>query len=283
MKFNIVIGAAVAVAAIAAPASAETIFGLTATNSIVTFDSAAPGVLTSARPIVGLAVGDSLTGIDLRPSNRTLDSVATSGNLYRINATGGTYTATLIADLGNITGNRYGIDFNPVADRLRFISDFDQNLRINVDTGAVIVDGTISAPGAEAFVGAAYTNNFAGTTTTQLYALDASGNQLTLSTAPNAGTYNDVGVVSGIDFGGTNNVGFDISGATGVAYFSNANQFYTLNLATAEATSVGTIGAGSLIGLTVGAVPEPSTWAMMLVGFGLVGMGARRRRTIVAA
>ncbi len=31
------------------------------------------------------------------------------------------------------------------------------------------------------------------------------------------------------------------------------------------------------------AVPEASTWAMMLTGFGLVGVGARRRRAAVAA
>ena len=28
-----------------------------------------------------------------------------------------------------------------------------------------------------------------------------------------------------------------------------------------------------------GAVPEPSTWAMMLAGFGMVGLGMRRRNT----
>jgi hypothetical protein len=27
----------------------------------------------------------------------------------------------------------------------------------------------------------------------------------------------------------------------------------------------------------VGSVPEPSTWAMMLAGFGLIGMAMRRR------
>jgi hypothetical protein len=31
------------------------------------------------------------------------------------------------------------------------------------------------------------------------------------------------------------------------------------------------------------AVPEPGTWAMLLVGFGMIGLSARRRRTIVAA
>lgn len=34
---------------------------------------------------------------------------------------------------------------------------------------------------------------------------------------------------------------------------------------------------------TVTAVPEPSTWAMLFAGFGLVGFAARRRRSAVAA
>jgi hypothetical protein len=34
---------------------------------------------------------------------------------------------------------------------------------------------------------------------------------------------------------------------------------------------------GNLQGLGVGTVPEPGTWAMMIIGFGLVGVGARRR------
>ena len=32
----------------------------------------------------------------------------------------------------------------------------------------------------------------------------------------------------------------------------------------------------------VAAVPEPATWAMMLVGFGLIGAAARRRKTTIA-
>ena len=37
-------------------------------------------------------------------------------------------------------------------------------------------------------------------------------------------------------------------------------------------------GDGSAIGQPTGAVPEPSTWAMMLLGFGAVGMALRRGR-----
>ena len=36
---------------------------------------------------------------------------------------------------------------------------------------------------------------------------------------------------------------------------------------------------GSLTTTAIGAVPEPVTWAMMLVGFGALGFGLRRRRT----
>ncbi len=44
-----------------------------------------------------------------------------------------------------------------------------------------------------------------------------------------------------------------------------------------------TIGIGDfrLVSLA-GAIPEPSTWAMMLAGFGLVGYSLRRRRAVVA-
>ena len=30
------------------------------------------------------------------------------------------------------------------------------------------------------------------------------------------------------------------------------------------------------------AVPEPTTWALMIAGFGLAGAGLRRRRTVIA-
>lgn len=37
------------------------------------------------------------------------------------------------------------------------------------------------------------------------------------------------------------------------------------------------------VGSEVGAVPEPGTWAMMLLGFGAIGFSMRRRRTLAVA
>jgi hypothetical protein len=36
-------------------------------------------------------------------------------------------------------------------------------------------------------------------------------------------------------------------------------------------------------GITLSAVPEPATWAMMITGFGLLGLAARRRRELATA
>jgi hypothetical protein len=51
---------------------------------------------------------------------------------------------------------------------------------------------------------------------------------------------------------------------------------------TANENAVGPIGSQSFQILGTSAVPEPATWAMMLVGFGGLGAAIRGRRTIAA-
>ena len=41
-------------------------------------------------------------------------------------------------------------------------------------------------------------------------------------------------------------------------------------------------GSGSAVGSPVPAVPEPSTWGLMLLGFGAIGVSMRRKRKLVA-
>ena len=106
-----------------------------------------------------------------------------------------------------LNGNFFGMDFNPTVDRLRIVSDTGQNLRVNVDTGAALVDGALqfaagdpNAGTTPQVVAAAYSNNFGNAVSTTLYTLDLATQSLLTQAPPNAGTLNTIGSLSGILF-----------------------------------------------------------------------------------
>ncbi|MGI4880385.1 MAG: PEPxxWA-CTERM sorting domain-containing protein, partial [Janthinobacterium lividum] len=68
--------------------------------------------------------------------------------------------------------------------------------------------------------------------------------------------------------------GFAHSAATGSGSFTFTEQscLFTCSLKTASA-------AFGVTSISVGPVPEPAAWAMMLAGFGIAGAVGRRRRT----
>jgi hypothetical protein len=71
-------------------------------------------------------------------------------------------------------------------------------------------------------------------------------------------------------------------------FFTQVNQvdFYTANLTVTDAVT-GEFSVASarieLIGPSAGAVPEPATWALMLVGFGITSASIRYRGRSVKA
>jgi hypothetical protein len=155
-----------------------------------------------------------------------------------------------------LMGASFGVDFNPVPDRLRVVSDAGQNLRINVDTGVTIVDSALNpAPGA-GVTAVGYTNNDADmTTATVLFDIDTMVDQLSIQAPPNAGTLNTVGAL-----------GVDASAATGFDVFSQVvngrtvaarglavlvvggdTQLFRMNLTTGRATPSGTFADGVVI------------------------------------
>ena len=147
----------------------------------MTFNRAAPAVRTAVA-ITGLQSGEQLLGIDIRPGGMPageLYALGSTGRVYTINITSGAATqkSQLAADSADATnpftaldGTDFGVDFNPVVDRLRVVSNTGQNLRINVDTGATITDDALNSAGATrtGISATAYTNSFAAACRTTL-------------------------------------------------------------------------------------------------------------------
>ena len=271
-------------ALLAASANAEIIYGVTLEQTLVTFDSAATGTILSGVAISGLAANEVIRGIDIRPATQELYALGSFSRLYKINATTGVATQVGGTFGTMLNGSQFGFDFNPTVDRIRVTSDADQNMRLNPITGGVaFVDGNLAYNAGDSgfgmnpnIVASAYTNNFAGATTTTLYNVDSLRDALIIQNPPNAGGLTTVGFL-GIDV--TDMAGFDISGATGIAYMSvrDANlaksTFWTINLATGQATGLGEVGGGAILtAMTV--VPAPSSLALL----GLGGLAAFRRR-----
>ena len=157
------------------------LFGLSTTNQIYTFDSATPTQGTGGAIITGLNVNERIIGIDMRPATGDVYGLSDQGRVYVINTVTGAVMGgvTLAADPTDTTspftalsGLAFGVDFNPVPDRLRVTSNTGQNLRINVANGLVTTDGNLN-PGTPSIVASAYTNNDVdpGTGTT-LYDID---------------------------------------------------------------------------------------------------------------
>src|SRR5574341_566073 len=248
------------------PAPEGTIFAVTAGNNLISFNQATPSGIIKTSAITGLQAGENIAGIDFRPRTGQLFAASSQSRVYTINPTTGAATQVGTTPLSPaLNGVSFGFDFNPVPDRIRLVSDADQNLRLNPDTGAVAAtDGNLAYatgdPNAAAnpnIVGAAYTNNFSGATTTSLYVIDSTLNILALQgslggapVSPNTGMLTTVGAL-GVDT--TDQVGFDIVGPTGLALASltpsgaTTSSLYTINLQTGAATLIGPIGGTEII------------------------------------
>ncbi|OGX89955.1 DUF4394 domain-containing protein [Hymenobacter coccineus] len=231
--------------------------------------------------VTGVAAGQTLVGMDFRPNTGQLfalgyDPTLTTSNarLYTLDPASAVATPVgagpITLNLGMVA-TRIGFDFNPTVDRIRVEGGTTQaNYRLNPNNGAIaFTDGNVSYAALSAtplIAAVAYTNSYAGSTSTALYALDAPGagtGQLDLTTVnngllslqnpPNNGTLTTSKAVTldGDAFGDPVAVGVDVyfNPATGLneGYLTevtarngdgvSSSNFYNFDVATGAATN----------------------------------------------
>ncbi len=260
------------------PPAKETIYAVTATNQLIQFNAGQPQKTLSAKALTGLAAGDTLLGIDYRVAKGQLFGLGTSGQLYRIDTKTGA-ASTVGTPVGLPVGaSEWGFDFNPTVDRIRLVSNTGFNMRLHPDTGA-IVDSDPNTPGlqldgrlafdaadvnankAPSVVAAGYTYNKDNDKITTNYALEGSlgilvhqgtkeGVQPVVS--PNTGRLYTVG---SLGIGPFEKATLDISDVSNTAYSAitagGKSVWYRIELATGQATRIGSIAGGPVVGAAI--------------------------------
>jgi hypothetical protein len=236
------------------------VIGLTDDGRLVQFRANSSQSTKDIGAVQGLTGNDTaLVGIDFRVQDGKLYGVGNGGGVYTIDAS--TAQAQFVNALTvPLTGAQFGVDFNPVADRLRIISDTGQNLAHNVNAGGVTVANgvlTYTAPpaapvAATGVTGAAYTNNDLNqpSTATTLFDADTTMDQIAIQSPPGNGILAatgklgvDVDAVTGFDIYSHLEQGVTVSNHAFASLMVNgAPAFFRIDLTTGRATQLGAIG-----------------------------------------
>ncbi|MDO7875776.1 DUF4394 domain-containing protein [Hymenobacter sp. ASUV-10] len=208
----------------------QLVYGVTASNNLITFDSSNPSIIRTVVGISGLPATQTLVGTDFRPNTGQLfglgyNAAAAAGvdnaQLYTINLTTGAATAVGAAirlELGGAM-DHIAFDFNPTVDRIRVEGTSDANYRLNPNNGAIVdfdpntagvqPDGNLNYAAGDAGAGqnptvgtGAYTNSFVGSTATGLYTLDHALGYVSFQNPPNNGTLTNSRSLTGVNGAG---------------------------------------------------------------------------------
>jgi hypothetical protein len=231
-----------------------TVYATTAGNDLVRFDRDSLKI-RSQRAITGIAAGEKVLGIDVRPANGQLYALGSTNQIYTINPRTAVATAVGTPFSSDVYGNAVGFDVNPVVDRLRVVTSSGQNLRLVPDTGAVAaVDKPLAyaaddrnAKAKPKVSLAAYTNGFAGASATTLFDIDTGVDVLTVQAPPNDGVLRTTGKLTlNVDSAG----GFDIAAdgeAIAALSRSGGSRIYSIDLQSGKARVIGKVGRGSTL------------------------------------
>ncbi len=272
--------------------------GLTSSGQLASFESSRPDEIGSLRTITGLQPGETVLGIDSRPATGQLFGLGSTGRLYTIDpATGASSPIGAGPIAAALSGTEYDLDFNPVDDRLRIVSNGGLNIRVNPNTAEVLVDANLAYaptdPGngtTPDVVATAYTNNIPGATNTTLFDIEIARNMVVLQgsvggvpVSPNTGQLVSVSPVS-LPVAGA--VGLEIT-PDGDALLSQqpAGQSITtlsrIDLNTGTLTPIGAFAAGVIIRDITSAPRVEIVYAVTITN-SLISFRSNTPRTLIA-
>ncbi|MGH7002770.1 MAG: DUF4394 domain-containing protein [Alphaproteobacteria bacterium] len=228
-------------------AQAATAYALTGDNKLVTFDT---DTRKAAKTVAVKGTDGALLGIDVRPNDGKLYGITGSGAIYTIDA--GTGAATKVSQLDKKFdhGGRALVDFNPQADRLRLIGLNGTSLRVDVDKGAVTVDGSLkygekdaNATKKATVTMGAYTNSMPKAKGTELFNIDTTLGTLVLQSPPNDGVLQTRGP-TGVKFGPKASMDIFLNANDdNIAYVLDGGTLHMIDLKTGKATKAGKVAA----------------------------------------
>lgn len=244
------------------PPRKETVVAVTDAAELISFNAGQPQRILKRQPLQGLPAGDKLVGIDYRVSRGVLFGLSAAGRLYTIDTATGALKPVGGTPPAALAGQTVAMNFNPVADRIRVVSDSGLNLRLHPDTGAVAAtDPALAyAPGdaragqAPKLAAAAYTYNKKDDKLTTNYAIDRAAGVLVTQgsvegvqpvVSPNTGLLRSVGVLG---TGAVDAAALDIADTDNTALAAlrqhGRTRLHLVDLATGKATVIGTVGDG---------------------------------------
>jgi Domain of unknown function (DUF4394) len=247
----------------------ETVWAVTDAAELIRFNAGQPGRVLERKPLVGLPAGERLLGIDYRVARGTLYTLSSGGHVYTLDTASGRLTRLGQGAPIALSGQRFGFDFNPVADRIRIVSDTGMNLRLHPDTGALAAAdpalhaaddgarlaslGGTAAP-VPAITAAGYTYNKTNDKLTTNYAIDAAAGTLVMqgsregatpAVSPNTGRLVTVGALG---TGPVEDANFDIADIDNTALAAlrtrGRTRLHLVDLQSGRAVPLGTVGDG---------------------------------------
>ncbi|MGV3634021.1 MAG: DUF4394 domain-containing protein [Pseudorhodoplanes sp.] len=242
MTFKTLLAATTALVVSAAAAQAAQVAALVGNDTIAIVDTAAKKV-TKSMKVEG--VSGQIVGIDVRPADNMLYALAADGTLYTIGMDGKAAKKSKLETMLK-PGVWATVDFNPAADRLRVMGSDGTSLRVNVDDGKVITDGSHKYADSDASKGktpkigaGAYTNSVKGTKETALFNIDLATGALVKQVPPNDGVLNTVGMLGA----SPKMIAFDIwsDGTRNEAWAMTGADLWSIDLQSGKATKAATI------------------------------------------